>query len=146
MINVSRIMNPVPANQVVRYAGELALADGITGASTGGGKITLHVVNPALEALAQAVLAAMDSLIVAVDKAIIAADDVDTAVVSMATSDVALDWLLIQDDMILGSGTEAAAAGVVSLDFSIDTPGVYDIWLVRRVGDYATGKVTVEAQ
>ncbi len=131
--------------EVVTYVGKLALGDAVSGAGRGSYGTRITVLNDEQDSLAQTILDVMESLILSVDKIAIAANDIDTAVISMSTIDNALDWLLVVDDEIWGSGTELAVAGLISMNFSIDTPGRYEIWFVRRVGDYATGKVIVEA-
>lgn len=145
MGNVSRIIIPSPHVQIVNYVGKLALGDGVSGASSGESGITLHVVNDSHDALAQTILDAMNTLLVLATKTEIQADGVDQTVITMVTVDTALDWILFSDGEIIGSGTEAAVAGVVTLEFESDVGGAYEIWLVRRTGDYATGRVVVEA-
>lgn len=132
---------------VLDYAAKLAFNQ-VLGVSTGDYGSVIHVrddVGSAVIAKMETVLTAFGTLVVNTSAASIPGDDTTVATISSNTVDSSLDWLLVdlQTGDVLGSGTENAVAGVVSLNFKTSVPGSYDIWLVRKTGDFATGKAHV---
>lgn len=132
---------------VLDHAAKQAFAETL-GVSVGGYGSIIHVredVGSAVVSLLEGVLSAFGSLLVTASAASIPADDSTSTTISCSTPDAALDWLLVDAETgdVLGSGSENAVAGVVSLSFKTGVAGVYDVWLLRKTGNFATGKVRV---
>jgi hypothetical protein len=133
-------------NEVIKYLFNLAIgSQNFSGISTGAYGTKVELTNTSLQNTVESVLAAIGTLVISADKTTITADDVDKATLTVNTTDASLDWLLVEDGIIIGSGTENAVSDVVTLEFSIDETGTYTIWLMRRQGTFASGKIIVEA-
>lgn len=120
----------------------------ILGVSCGPKGSVIHLADGtvgAVQGQMEGLLTSFGSLVVNVNPNTIPADDSTTSSITMNTIDAEVDWLLVdvETGVVLGNGTEAAVAGVVSLSFKTGAVGIYDIWLLRKAGDFATGKVRV---
>lgn len=131
----------VPAIVLDRIA--RLIEPGIYGVSSGGGKTVIHNVG-ANTGLLSGAMTAFDSLLPLVAPGSIPDDGVTEASITLNIADANLDYLIVDSNgAIVGEGTEATVAGVLTLEFSSAVAGVFDIWVLRKTGDYACGHVRV---
>lgn len=132
---------------VVDRALRNALGSKIIGASSGGGKLRAHLTDQSAaadESKARTVLEQYNFLAISTDKTSISADGVDTATITYFTAGT-VDWMAYLDGVEYASGEETAVGGVVTLTLAVEIPGEYEVHIIERVADYATGCVVIEA-
>lgn len=127
---------------------QAALADAeVLGSSNGPGWTKVFLPNEASNAQITAlngVLASFDTLVVNATDLSIPNDDATPTVITVLTADAELAWYVLDSEGVLvGNGNAAAIAGVVTLNFKTSVADVYDIWVGRKVGDFATGMVRI---
>lgn len=123
-----------------------------TGVSRTKGRLGVHLLESAtgndLIKIEQAV-AAYGSLVVTTSKNAIASDGVDEAVITCndvrVQADPNVNYRVLLGHGVYAKGVAAVAGGVVTLEFSTETPGIYQIEILRSQGTYIAGYVTIEA-
>jgi hypothetical protein len=63
--------------------------------------------------------------------------------VTYDTSDDDLNYVVLLDGEVYGSGAEAPVTGTVTLELDAPEAGTYDIYVFRTVGNFASGSVTI---
>lgn len=124
-----------------------AIGANCAGASVGPGtsKIILVVANGADEAKATEVFQNFGTLTLVANPTSVPADGVTEADITLNTLDVELDYMVLKNGVVWGEGSAAPVAGVLTLEFSTDTAGIYRIYVFRKVLNRACGFVDVEA-
>ena len=59
------------------------------------------------------------------------------------TNDTDLNYVVLLDGELYGSGVETAVAGTVTLELDSPEAGTYDIYVYRTAGNFASGSVTI---
>jgi len=96
--------------------------------------------------LMQTIMAQYNTLGLSVDNAVIPADDTTLATITLNTADAELAWCIVDSlGDIVGEGDANPVAGVLTLTFKTSVSDAYDIWVIRKTADFATGKVRVTA-
>lgn len=63
--------------------------------------------------------------------------------VTYDTSDDDLNYVVLLDGVEYATGAEAPVAGTVTLELDSPEAGVYDIYVYRTAGNFASGSVTI---
>jgi hypothetical protein len=61
----------------------------------------------------------------------------------MIASDSDVGYIVLLDGVEYASGTDAVSAGVADLTLASPVAGVYEIFIYRRLGNYASGSITI---
>jgi len=92
----------------------------------------------------EAAFAAFDSLTPLASLTVIPGDDATETIITLAIADSDMKWVIVDSlGDVVGEGDEATVAGVLTLEFATNVPDVYDIYLIRKTGDFACGHVTI---
>ena len=131
-------------NQIARNA----LGSATSGISIGGGRSRIHLVNasPSNQDTANAILNNFGELIVSADKTTMNEGDADPIITCSdpaISGDSDLGYLVMLDGVEYDAGTDTVIGGSVSLTLVSPVAGVYEIFLYRHTGTYASGSVTI---
>lgn len=140
-------LNPAQSGALDKSA-RLALGVKTTGVNLANGKGAIVLVDGADAAditKANSVFTNWGTLAVNTDKTSIAADNVDTATITFATLDAEVDYYVTKDGESYSSGTSTPVAGTVTLTLATDEAGLYRVYILRKVINWATGYVDIQA-
>lgn len=138
--------------EVIDLALRNALGIKVVGASTGGGQMRAHLSeNSAVadEKKAVGVLERYGALTIESDKASIVANGTDTATIRYAGIGT-VDWIAYLDGEVYATGEEMATASMITasmitLTLATEIRGQYEIHVISRGANAASGMVQVEA-
>lgn len=120
-----------------------------SGVSSGPTGVTLWLDDTATEiekADAVSILAGVNTLALTVDKAAILADGADQATIQVAMGDPEFDYTVWLDGTIYADGHDAVAGGQAVVELTSMLAGTFVVEIRRRIGDFASGHVTVVAE
>jgi hypothetical protein len=119
-----------------------------SGVSVGGGSSRIHLLDDSQsnQDIANDILNNYDGLVVTADKTSMVEDDADPVISCadvMIASDSDVGYIVLLDGVEYASGTDAVSAGVADLTLASPVAGVYEIFIYRRLGNYASGSITI---
>ena len=143
-ITTETILNSDVIDTIARQA----LGMATSGISTSGRGTRIHLTNDAQENSdkAQAIFDMFGALLISADKTTMNEGDVDP-VITCADANISLDanvgYVVLLDGQLYAKGTDVVVAGVVTLGLVAPIAGVYDIFIYRTSGNYASGFIRI---
>lgn len=119
------------------------------GISTGPYGTIVHMpdsANPSEQSVIQTLLNQADTLAVAAVKTVMNEGDADPVITcddARISGDAEVNYLVLLDDEVYAEGTASVVSSEATLNLVSPVAGVYDIFLYRRTGDYASGSVRI---
>lgn len=123
------------------------LGDNISGVTVGDNS-RIHLINDTVnnQAKAQAIFDGSGDLVVSADKTMMTEGDSDPVVTcadSAIAGDVEVGYVALFDGQPYADGQTAVSGGVATLNLIAPVAGIYDIYLYRLTGNYASGSVQI---
>lgn len=124
------------------------LGGNTSGISTGPYGTIIHLLNEGqvYQDRAQGILDNWGGLTVTADKTTMTEGDADPVVScndAAISGDATVGYIVLLDGQLYADGTDTVTAGSVSLTLSSPVNGSYDVYIYRKSGTYASGKVTI---
>ena len=144
MINIEQKtrLNSLVFDRIIRVG-----IPAVLGVSTGGYGTIVHLPDDTVDqGLTTDIMDAFDTLVVTADKTAMAEGDADPVVSCndvLIASDSDVGYIVLLDGVEYASGTDAVSAGVADLTLASPVAGVYEIFIYRRLGNYASGSITI---
>ncbi len=146
MIDISHVtkLNPLVIDLIVREA----IPETI-GLSTGSYGTIVHLPDDAEaadQALASDIMEAFGNLVVTADKTTMTEGDADpiiTCADASISGDADVGYVVLLDGIEYASGIDTVDAGVVTLTLASPVAGVYEVFIYRQTGNYASGSVVI---
>ena len=119
------------------------LGDNISGVSAGP-RAVIHLLNdsPSNQVIANTILNQYGSLSVVADKTAMIEGD-DDPVITVASTDAELGYFVLLDDEEYDSGDVTVITGVATLNLVDPVAGIYQIFVYRKTGDFASGSIQI---
>ena len=123
------------------------LGDTISGVSVSS-NTRVHLIDDsqANQGKAQAILDNFDELLISADKTAMTEGDSDPVVSchdALIADDSDVNYIVLLDGDDYASGMDTVVAGVVDLTLASPVAGVYEVFIYRTTGNYASGSVTI---
>lgn len=109
----------------------------------------VHIPDATSQAKQDQIQSALDNygaLTVTADKTTMTEGDADPVVScndAAISGDATVGYAVLLDGQLYADGTDTVTAGSVSLTLSSPVNGVYDVYIYRKSGTYASGKVSI---
>ena len=122
------------------------LGNKTVGVSVMVGLSRIHITDASDQSTAETIFNNWGSLTVTADKTVMDEGDADPVVTcndASISSDSDVNYIVLLDGDVYASGTTTVTAGEATLNLVSPVDGVYEIFMYRTTGNYASGSVTI---